>query len=94
MKSVCRFLSEYLISVGYGCILILNFNFDICGLVFEEDCKVYEKLGKVIVLLYKDFVKKLFKFRLIIGKKKIWKFIVFRSFNGFVILMEDIERYG
>lgn len=94
VKSVRRLLSEYLTSVGHGCTLILNLNPDTRGLVPEEDRKAYEKLGKAIALLYKDPVKKSFKPRLKIGKKKIWKFTAFRSLNGSVILMEDIERYG
>ena len=94
MKSVRRLLSEYLTSVGHGCTLILNLNPDTSGLVPEEDRKAYEKLGKAIALLYKDPVKKSFKPRLKIGTKKIWKFTAFRSLNGSVILMEDIERYG
>ena len=94
MKSVRRLVREYLTSVGHGCTLLLNLNPDTRGLVPEKDRKAYEELGKAIALLYKDPVTKSFRPRLRVGKKKIWKFTAFKSLNGSVVLMEDVEKAG
>lgn len=94
VKSTQRLVQEYLTSVGHGCTLLLNLNPDTRGLVPAKDLSAYEELGKAIALLYKHPVKKFFSPELQVEKEKIWKFKAFKSRNGSVVLMEDVEKSG
>lgn len=94
VKSTCRLVEEYLTSVGHGCTLLLNLNPDTRGLVPEKDLSAYEELGKAIALLYKHPVSKFFSPKLRVGVEKIWRFTAFKSLNGSVVLMEDVEKSG
>ena len=94
VKSTHRLVQEYLTSVGHGCTLLLNLNPDTRGLVPEKDLSTYEELGKAIALLYKHPVKKFFSPKLQVDKEKRWRFRTFKSRNGSVVLMEDVEESG